>query len=284
MNVDFVPDGTLYPFESRWFESSAGRMHYLDEGSGPTILFCHGNPMWTFLYRHLIVALRGKFRCVAADLHGFGLSERPDAGFGYTAAEHVATLGELVDHLDLDDFVVMGQDWGGPTGLSVATQRAERVRGVVLGNTWFWESSRLFRAFSRAAATPLAQWLIRDRNAFVEGFVPRGMTRHLSSLEMDHYRGVQPTPAARVGIAAFPVQIGTAPLLDSLEGKVIERLGSKPALVVWGMRDLGFRAADRARVRSAFSDGAYLELPAAGHFIQEDAPAEIAGAILRRFD
>jgi haloalkane dehalogenase len=283
MNVDFVPDPALYPFEPRWFESSAGRMHYLDEGTGPTILFCHGNPMWSFLYRHLIVSLRGQFRCVAADLHGFGLSERPDAGFGYTAAEHVATLGELVDHLDLSDFVVMGQDWGGPTGLGVATQRAERVRGVVLGNTWFWRATPLFRAFSLAAGSPPGQWLIRNRNAFVEGFVPRGMARELSPAEMHHYRAVQPNAAARAGIAAFPSQIRFSPLLATLECAVVERLGSKPALIVWGMRDWGFRERDRARVRAAFRDHVFLELPSAAHYIQEDAPTEIAEAIIRRF-
>jgi haloalkane dehalogenase len=258
-------------------------MHYVDEGTGPTILFCHGNPTWSFLYRHLVIALRGQFRCVAADLHGFGLSERPDAGFRYTAAEHVATLGELVDHLDLNDFVVMGQDWGGPTGLSIATQRAERIRGVVLGNTWFWPATPLFQAFSFAAGSPPGQWLIRDRNFFVEGFLPRGMTRHLSPAEMDHYRRVQPTAAARAGIAAFPQQIRSAPLLATLEGTVTERLGSKPALIVWGMRDWGFRARDRTRARAAFSDHIYRELPAAAHFIQEDAPTEIANAITHQF-
>jgi haloalkane dehalogenase len=283
VNVDFAPDPVLYPFESRWFESSAGRMHYIDEGTGPTILFCHGNPMWSFLYRHLISALRGRFRCVAADLHGFGLSERPDSGFSYTAAEHVATLGELVDHLDLNDFVVMGQDWGGPTGLGVATQRAERIRGVVLGNTWFWSATPFFQAFSLAAGSPPGQWLIRERNAFVEGFIPRGMTRKLSPAEMDHYRGVQPTPAARAGIAAFPPQIRSAPMLATLERTVTERLGAKPSLIVWGTRDWGFRARDRARVRAAFSDHIYRELPSAAHYIQEDAPTEIADAITQQF-
>jgi haloalkane dehalogenase len=67
----------LYPFESRWFDSSAGRVHYIDEGSGPPILFCHGNPTWSFLYRHIVHQLRDRFRCVAADYLGFGLSERP---------------------------------------------------------------------------------------------------------------------------------------------------------------------------------------------------------------
>ena len=77
---DFTPDPALYPFASRWLASSVGAMHYSDEGSGPAILFCHGNPTSSSLYRGIIERLRGRFRCVAADLHGFGLSERPVTG------------------------------------------------------------------------------------------------------------------------------------------------------------------------------------------------------------
>ena len=79
---DFTPDPALYPFASRWLASSAGAMHYSDEGSGPAILFCHGNPTSSSLYRGIIERLRGRFRCVAAEVHCFGLSERPATGAG----------------------------------------------------------------------------------------------------------------------------------------------------------------------------------------------------------
>lgn len=283
MRVDFAPDPTLYPFQSRWFGASAGQLHYLDEGSGPTILFCHGNPTWSFLYRHLVRDLRARFRCVAADLLGFGLSERPDSGYGYTVAEHVHTLGELVDHLALEDFVVMGQDWGGPTGLAVAVQRAERVRGVVLGNTWFWSATGFRTALGLVASSPPMRWAIRERNLLVERFIPHGMVRDLSEAEKDHYRRAQPTPAARAGVVTFPGQIRSAPLMETLEASVCQRLGSKPALITWGMKDFAFLPSDRDRIRAAFPDHMLCELPNAGHFIQEDAPAEIAEAIVQRF-
>jgi haloalkane dehalogenase len=110
VRIDFTPDPSLYPFASHWFDSPAGRLHYVDEGAGPPILFLHGNPTWSFLYRKVITALRGSFRCVAVDYLGFGLSERPEA-FGYTAQEHAGCVGELVDHLKLDGFITMGHDW-----------------------------------------------------------------------------------------------------------------------------------------------------------------------------
>jgi haloalkane dehalogenase len=141
MTIDFEPSADLYPFDSQWFASSVGDVHYIDEGEGRPIVFCHGAPMWSFLYRHIVVGLRGRFRCVAVDYPGFGLSVRPD-GYGYTRKEHARVVGELVDHLELNDMIVMGQDWGGPISMSMAASRADRVSGIVLGNTWFWRRVR----------------------------------------------------------------------------------------------------------------------------------------------
>jgi alpha/beta hydrolase fold len=108
MRIDFIPDPALYPFTSRWFDSSRGRVHYVDEGSGPVIMFFHGNPTWSFLYRYIVTGLRDQFRCIAADYLGFGLSERP-SGFSYRIEEHAQVMGELVDHLDLDGYLTMAR-------------------------------------------------------------------------------------------------------------------------------------------------------------------------------
>jgi haloalkane dehalogenase len=284
MRIEFRPDPDLYPFESRWFDGSAGRMHYVDEGSGTPILFCHGNPTWSFLYRGIVARLRDRFRCVAVDYLGFGLSDRPD-GYGYTIEEHVRTVGELVDRLDLDGFAFMGQDWGGPIGTAVATDRADRVQGIVLGNTWFWPADWYFRAFSTVMSTRPIQRRILERNLFVERLMPSSMARRLTLREMDHYRKAQPSPAARRGVAEMPRQIVAArPLLERLARDVPARLGAKRALFIWGMRDRGFRPkAMLPRMRRTFDDHVVVELPGAKHYIQEDAPQEIADAIARRF-
>src|SRR5215468_7648369 len=112
---DFTPMPGLYPFTSRWFTSAAGRMHYVDEGAGRPLLLLHGNPTWSFLYRDVIRRLAGRFRCIAVDYLGFGLSERPP-GFGYTPAEHAAVVSELIRRLDLAGLVVMGHDWAARSG------------------------------------------------------------------------------------------------------------------------------------------------------------------------
>jgi haloalkane dehalogenase len=285
MKVEFTPDPTLYPFESRWFDSSAGRMHYIDEGAGPPILFLHGNPTWSFLYRHIVTRLRDGFRCIAVDYLGFGLSERPEA-YGYTIEEHGRIVAELVDHLQLDGFVTMGQDWGGPISMAIDTARAERVRGVVLGNTWFWPAdTMMMKAFSRIMSTRRMQRAILEKNFFVERIVPRGMARTLTPAEMEHYRKVQPTPEAREGVAEMPKQILAArPLLERLARDVPAQLGSEPALFVWGMKDFAFKSKRMLpRLQATFHDHVVVELPNAKHYIQEDAPDEIADAITKRF-
>ena len=285
MQIDFTPDRSLYPFESRWFDSSAGRLHYIDEGVGTPILLCHGNPTWSFLYRHIVNQLRDRFRCVAVDYLGFGLSDRPE-GYGYTIEEHACVLGELVDHLGLENFVIMGQDWGGPISTAIAVDRADRVSGVVLGNTWFWPADALtMRLFSRVMSSRPLQRRIIDANVFVERFLPAGMARKLTPAEMDHYRKVQPSPQARRGVAEMPKQILAArPLLERLAREVPDRLGAKPAVLAWGMKDLAFRPkAILPRMRSIFADSTVVELAAAKHYIQEDAPDQIVEAIVKRF-
>ncbi|MFE5793666.1 haloalkane dehalogenase [Streptomyces sp. NPDC056503] len=285
MMIDFVPDPSLYPFASRWFDSSAGRVHYIDEGTGPPIVFLHGSPTWSFLYRHLVKGLRDRYRCVAVDYLGFGLSERP-AGFGYTVSEHTAVVGELIDRLRLDGFVLMGQDWGGPIGLGAATTRADRVRGIVLGNTAFWPMETVAnRAFSVIMSSRPMRRRILERNLLVERFLLGRTGPALTAAEADHYRGVQPTEEARHGLTVAPREIRAArPLLERLAQDVPARLGDKPTLAVWGMRDMVFRPnACLPRLRSSFTALDIVELGQAKHFVQEDAPDEIVAAITERF-
>ncbi len=288
-NPVFTPDPQLYPFQSRWFDSSQGRIHYIDEGppgaKAPPLLLCHGNPTWSFLYRNIVIALRDRFRCIAPDYLGFGLSGRP-SGFGYKIDEHARVIGEFVDHLGLDGYLTMGQDWGGPIGMAVAVERADRVRGVVLGNTWFWPADTLsMRAFSRVMSSPPLQYAILHRNFFVERLIPAGTAHRPSAAVMEHYRAVQPSADARKGVAEMPKQILAAhPLLTRLAAEVPAKLGGKPALFVWGMKDFAFKPGPTIpRMRATFPDHVLVELPNARHFIQEDAPDQIAAAISERF-
>ena len=130
----------LYPFKPHYMPLKAGNMHYIDEGKGDTILFVHGTPTWSFLYRDFIKALSKQYRCIAIDHVGFGLSEKPNA-FSGRPQEHSENLKEFIRRLDLKDMTLVVHDFGGPIGLSAGIAMPERIKRVVLFNTWLWETA-----------------------------------------------------------------------------------------------------------------------------------------------
>jgi len=282
MHVDFVPDRTLFPFESRWFAGTGPRVHYVDEGEGVPVVMFHGNPTWSFLYRKVIKELRGGFRCIAMDYPGFGLSERP-SGYGYTSEEHARVIGALVDHLQLDGFIVVGQDWGGPIGMTVALERADRVAGMVFANTWYWPAQGSLATFSVVMSSPPLQWLILHRNSFVNFIMPRSVAVPMEPAVFKSYQDAQPSPEARRGVAEFPRQIRRArPMLERLAATAPKALGDKPLELVWAMKDPAFgNAAVLARWQRDFPSANVTQLAGANHYIQEDAPEAVAAAVGR---
>lgn len=282
MQPDFKPDPQLFPFPSQWFDGAGPRVHFVDVGSGPPVVMFHGNPTWSFLYRKVIVALGDRFRCVAMDYPGFGLSERPN-GYGYTPAEHAAVVGKLVDHLGLDGFIVVGQDWGGPIGMTVAMERAGRVSGMVFANTWYWPATGSLTTFSLAMSSPPMQWLILQRNFFVNGIMPRSVAKPLDPAVFQTYRSAQPSPEARRGVAEFPRQIRRArPMLSRLAKEAPSVLGGKPIELVWAMKDPAFgQEKVIQRWLRDFPNARVTRLSDASHYVQEDAPEALATAVER---
>jgi haloalkane dehalogenase len=279
MTPTFEPDRTLFPFESKWFQSSVGQLHYIDEGSGAPILFLHGNPTWSFLYRGIVIRLRKSFRCIAVDYPGFGLSPHPQ-GYGYRAEEHAEVVTEFVRGLALENLTIMGQDWGGPIGMRTALNQPDRIRALVMGNTWYWPATTLMmQGFSWVMSTNYVQGQIYKKNLFVERIMPWAVKYPLPEEVMAHYRGPLQTIDSRAGVAEFPREITRAgSWLRRIEADVPEILGDRPLLLTWGMHDPAFPASNMDRFRTDFTDVRVTRLDAK-HYIQEDAPAEIAEAI-----
>lgn len=276
-------DDALFPFESRFVELGGHVVHYIDEGTGPTLLLLHGNPTWSFLHRDLIPLLSHRFRCVALDYPGFGLSSAAP-GYRYLPEEHAEVVQALVEHLDLRGYVPVVQDWGGPIGLAVAVRGPERVRGLVVGNTWGWRVDRdpWFVAFSHLMGGPLGRLLIGRANLFVERLIPAGHRRRtLGETEMAHYRAPFPDEAARAPTHVLPRRIVMSnALLDEVQ-RDLPGLAAKPALIVWGDRDIAFRSRERRRWERTLPDATTVILEGAGHYIQDDAPDDLAAAIHR---
>jgi haloalkane dehalogenase len=270
----------LYPFESRFAQIDGASLHYIDEGSGPPLLLLHGNPTWSFLYRDVIKGLSDRYRCIAPDHVGFGLS-RASAGFGFTPAEHAGVLERLLDHLDLREVTMMVQDWGGPIGFAVATRRPERFSALVIGNTRAWPKSDLgTQLFSRLLGGPIGGYLILRRNFFVERILPSNVKRRpLPKPVMDAYRGPFPTPQSRRPVHVLPREIlRSRPFLAEIE-RGLPSLRERPALIVWPSRDPAFREPERRRWEHIFPDHRTVTLDGAGHYMQEDAADEIVAAI-----
>jgi haloalkane dehalogenase len=275
----WVPD-ELYPFESHYADVAGSRVHYIDEGGGPPLLLLHGNPTWSFLYREIVKGLRDRYRCIAVDHPGFGLSS-PAPGYGFTPAEHADVLEQLVLRLDLGDLTMMVQDWGGPIGFAVATRHPERFAAFVIGNTWAWpKGDPGTQLFSRLLGGAIGRRLILNRNLFVERLLPAGVRRGtLPEVVMNAYRGPFPTPASRRPTAVFPREIlASRPFLADIERR-LPRLSGRPALIVWPTKDVAFGDRERRRWEELFADHRTVLLEGAGHYIQEDAADEIVTAI-----
>jgi haloalkane dehalogenase len=271
----------LYPFADRVADVDGVRVHFVDDGSGPPLLLLHGNPTWSFLYRDVIAGLRDRFRCIAPDYPGFGLSGPAPAGYGYTPAEHARVIERLVLDLDLTGVTMMVQDWGGPIGFAVATRHPERFAAFVIANTWAWpKSDPATQVFSRLLGGPIGRRLIAGRNVFVERILPGGVKRRtLPEDVMAAYRGPFPTPASRRPVHVLPREIlASRPFLAEVESG-LPAVAERPALLVWPTRDPAFGDAERRRWEATFPDHRTVTLEGAGHYVQEDAAGEIVAAI-----
>ena len=274
----------LYPFESRFFAMPSGqRMHFIDEGEGEPIVFLHGNPAWSFEFRRLVAELRSEFRCIAPDHIGFGLSSRSDQREHHHPGSHADRLSAFLDHLDVHDMTLFMTDWGGPIGLDFARRQPDRVKRLVITNTWCWPvgDDLHFRSFSFLMASWIGQYLIKRHNFFVNRVMPKavGNRSTLTPEIMAHYRAAQPLPEARAASAAFPGHIVGAS--DWLRSIWEERaaFADKPALILWGHRDIAFRKKELATWRSALSDVELHEFADGGHFLAEEESRKVAAAL-----
>ena len=276
-------DRAAYPFAPRRVEVEGVGMSYVDEGHGPTVLMVHGTPTWSFLYRHLVRGLADRYRCVAPDLPGFGLSDRP-AGDAYRPADQARRLAAFADVLGLTDFALVVHDFGGPIGLSLAVDRPERVRRLVLFNTWMWSlaGERRYRWLGRALSGRAGR-LLYERLGFSVNVLWRHAVRDPRYTAAVHaqYAAAAGDRAARHATWIYARELlGSSAWFDGLWQRR-SRLAAMPALLVWGLADPAFGAVLPCW-RGVFREVDVVEWPDVGHAPQEVRGPE-AAALVRGF-
>jgi haloalkane dehalogenase len=280
---DAAVDRTAYPFTSRWAQTSAGRLHYIDEGTGEPMLFVHGTPTWSFEWRHIVQALAPERRCIAVDLVGFGLSERP-RDFTYTPEAHSEVLQEFVDTLGLERFDLVVHDFGGPIALPLVLNHPNRVARLVVINSWMWSfaGDREMERASRIAGGAFGRFLYKYLNFSLRVIAPAawGDRRKLTPAIQRQYLDRFPDTWSR-GTVLWPLAhaiMGSDAYYRWLWERR-ERLRAVPTLIVWGMKDRAFRPHLLERWRDALPGARVVEIPGAGHWPHEEEPEVVADAL-----
>jgi haloalkane dehalogenase len=272
-----LPD---FPFAAHYREVGGLRLAHLDEGEGAPVVFMHGEPTWSFLWRKVIPPVRdADFRCVAADMVGFGRSDKPtDVGW-YSYDRHYEWAETLLEDLDLRGATVVVHDWGGPIGLRLAVEHPERIERIVILDTG------LFTGKQRMTETWMA---FKDFTARTEdlpvGFLVRGGCKNdPGDAVVAAYEAPYPNAASKAGARAFPALIpfdpdapGAAEGRNTLHALREDR---RPTLMLWGDSDPVLPLSVAESFAGAIGKPAPRTIEDAGHFLQEDKGPEI-GAIV----
>ncbi len=275
--LEGLPD---FPFSSSFREWDGLRLAHLDEGEGPPVVFFHGEPTWSFLWRKVIPPVRDAgFRCIAPDLPGFGRSDKPIELDWYSYDRHVASVAPLLEELDVRDGTVVVHDWGGPIGLRLAVEHPDRIARIVILDTG------LFTGHQKMSDAWIA---FRD---FVErtddlpvGFLVKGACKQdPGDAVIAAYDAPYPNPESKAGARAFPLMLPTSPEMPGAEAgqHVLEALRSdtRPKLILWADSDPVLTRETGERFAAVLGTEVNHVIADASHFLQEDAGPEIGRLI-----
>ncbi|MEA1902336.1 MAG: alpha/beta fold hydrolase [Actinomycetota bacterium] len=274
------------PFDRYMVEVGDGlRMHVMEQGEGRPVLLFHGNPTWGYLYRKVAAQLTDEpLRLIMPDLIGLGFSDRPNSAADHTMLNHPRWMAGMLGQLDLEDAVVVVQDWGGPIGLHSVSQSPGLMTGLVVMNTSIDAPKPGFKGtkFHRVMGGPLGGFISKGlgfpqkRLRFAQGDRDsiRGVVQKSYSYPLTRARG---NDAPRALVLMVPDGMDHESVGPLREVGDFVRAFEGPSAIVWGDRDpvLGRL---RRRTERMLPD-ATVTATEAGHFLQEEVPAEIAAAI-----
>ncbi len=276
-------DGT-FPFAPHYLDSNGFKMHFVDEGDGEPVLLLHGDPTWGYLWRQFIPPLAQHRRCIVPDQMGMGKSGTPESPYPYRLRHHIDNLEALLLHLDLQNLTLVLHDWGGPVGLGVATRHPDRIKRLVLMNTWAfapWPGGP-FPRLIELIRSDRGEKFVLEKNGYLEPALV-GTTHHpekLTKTILDAYRAPFPTPASRRALLCWSRDIPvheTDPSYAEMK-RIEERLpdfNRTPTLLVWGMRDPVLTESVLRPWQQIYPHAITHEIDDASHFLQEDVPERI---------
>ncbi len=260
-------------------------MHYIDEGEGIPLLLSHGTPEWSFGWRDIIKGLRGHFRCIAPDLLGFGLSDKP-ADADYSVAAHARRMGLFIEKLGLRDLHVMGNDFGLSIAFEYVLQNPANVQKISLFNGWMWplNDDPHYAKPARWMRSWLGRMLYLRFNFPVNVIMPAafGNKKNLSPEIHRHYKQALPSPAARRAAYVFSSELLQAGPFWANQWQQVSKLAEKPCLIFWGMKDTFVPPYELEKWEKALPQAKIIRFEHAGHFVQEEMAEQMVEAVLER--
>ena len=271
-----------FPFTSRFIEVNGSKMHYIDEGEGDPILFLHGNPTSSYLWRNIIPYVTSTARAIAPDLIGMGRSDKP--AIDYRFLEHSTYVEGFIEALDLENITLVIHDWGSALGFHYARRHEDNVKALafmeaILAPVPSWDGLPPdFQDIFKMFRTPEVGWnMIVNQNFFVEKILPGSVVRTLTDEEMDRYREPFIEVDSRKPLWRWPNEIpieGEPPEVVEVVSRYNLWLQETelPKLMFYATPGALMTAPVVGWASQAFKNLTAIDIGEGIHFVQEDAP------------
>ncbi len=274
-------DKSEYPFSANYFQLNNQKLHYIDEGHGEVILFVHGTPSWSFDYRNIIKELKSNYRCIAIDHIGFGLSDKPK-DYDYSTINHSKTLEKFIADKQLNNITLVIHDFGGPIGLNFAIEHPEKVKKIIILNSWLWSSEKDpdYIKLRKILKSPLLPFLYRRLNFSPRFILPKSFgDEKISRILLKQYTKPFANSSERNGALAFAKSLlNDQNWFEELWNKRYS-ISNKPTLFIWGMKDEVIKPHNLKKFEDGFTNSKTVKLERCGHFPQEEQPQKVINAI-----
>jgi haloalkane dehalogenase len=279
---EFKYDKTFYPFESKWLEIQGNRIHYIDEGKGDVLLFCHPPISTSWMYRNLIKTLSKSFRCIALDFPGFGMSTA-SRGYVHSIEMQAIIVQAFIDHLKLAKITPVVQEIGGHAALTALAQSPERLKGIILTDTIIFPVSEYPQIGKMLGIVNgrLVNFLNTQFNFLIRMTSRFGIRkRKLGRSERREYRRIFATPEKRRLITHMLHQLKIEEgLIKQIKVAFETTFSGMPVLLIYGDKDPIYGMGIPQRIQQMVQQSELHLIRGEAHFPHEGAPDEMSSII-----